>query len=302
MQARAGTRGAKDYEADSLDIDFYAATILNDTAAAYLPDRNISFNIDTANFNLRDQIRQGENFPLQFIYEAADCRIFYTFNTIFDLAALWQYAADAIWINPGLCVQDSTNQPSSGKVTDTIGPNLSQKAAWDATNPEVPSYAIENATSINLAQSFVPGIDGPDDDIAGAPGSLCSRIFNTCGQLTCAEAPYCDGQTGRFILSQLQCVRSCSENCLPGETCERGASCLSGSGKCDICQPKVPITSRTCVGRRTTKDRQVNIPKGHGFPKVGKAVENIPKAKEVDIDQKGQGGVVAKSIMRAFRG
>ena len=308
MQARAGTRGARDYEADALDIDIYGAEYLNDSSTDYLPDRDVDFRVDTANFNLRDQIRRGENFPLQFIYEAANCRIFYTIDTFFNMAALWQYAADAIWTNSGLCVEGSTNQPSSGSVTDTIGPSVDQKAAWAATNPETPSYAIDNATSINIAQSFVAGIDGPDDDVAGRLNALCSPAFSNCGQLSCAEAPFCDTQRGIFYPSQFQCVKLCVDGCSGSEVCGSGACSLNSSGKCNICTPKVPLTSRTCTSRTTTKvnNRKANEPKGVGIPKAGK----IGAGKEVEVSAKGgesgneneRSKVVAKSIMMGLRG
>ena len=81
MQALAGSRGAQYYEAADIDSDISLAEAINASVTADLPDRNIEFRIDVADFNLRDQIRRGENFPLQFAYEAADCRIFFTLQT-----------------------------------------------------------------------------------------------------------------------------------------------------------------------------------------------------------------------------
>lgn len=67
-----------------------------------------------ASLNLRDQIRKGEDTPIQFLYEAAECRIFYTPDTIFNYTNLWVYATNAIFSNPSLCVQGSTGYASTG--------------------------------------------------------------------------------------------------------------------------------------------------------------------------------------------
>lgn len=62
----------------------------------------------------QDQIRKGDatGTPLQFIYEAADCRIFYTPTTFADPDAAWKQAFDA-WQDSGKCVEGSTGHNSS---------------------------------------------------------------------------------------------------------------------------------------------------------------------------------------------
>jgi hypothetical protein len=49
--------------------------------------------------NVRDSIRQGDvtQTPLQFVYEPAGCRIFYTREMITDVAAIWRAVADVSW-------------------------------------------------------------------------------------------------------------------------------------------------------------------------------------------------------------
>ena len=49
--------------------------------------------------NLRDSISLGDDTqtPLQFIFEPADCRIFYTPVTASEPHKLWEYAADVAW-------------------------------------------------------------------------------------------------------------------------------------------------------------------------------------------------------------
>lgn len=62
----------------------------------------------------QDQLRKGDRSgtPLQFIYEAADCRLFYTIDTYADPEKAWQQAFDA-FIDDTLCVANSTKHPTS---------------------------------------------------------------------------------------------------------------------------------------------------------------------------------------------
>lgn len=105
MQAASGTRGARDYSAtDTLDNNIlYAQEIpqdANSTDQNFLPNRADTLSdycITYMGFNLRDQIKEGSDVPLQFLYEAANCRIFYTPETFYNYTALWKYAAAATW-------------------------------------------------------------------------------------------------------------------------------------------------------------------------------------------------------------
>lgn len=49
--------------------------------------------------NSRDGIRQGDDSltPLQFVYEPADCRLFYTAEMTTDVTAIWKAVADSKW-------------------------------------------------------------------------------------------------------------------------------------------------------------------------------------------------------------
>lgn len=62
----------------------------------------------------QDQVRKGDKSatPLQYIYEAADCRIFYTPSTYLDPDLAWKQAWDAFQ-DTGKCVQGSTGHKSS---------------------------------------------------------------------------------------------------------------------------------------------------------------------------------------------
>ena len=69
-----------------------------------------------ASGNLKNNIRSGDGSltPLQFVYEAADCRLWYTPKMINDISEVWRVAADAAWgKGNSLCVEGSTGDPSS---------------------------------------------------------------------------------------------------------------------------------------------------------------------------------------------
>jgi hypothetical protein len=55
--------------------------------------------------NFRDGIRKGdgENIPLQFRYEEADCMVFYEPEMVVDVTAMWKKAAEVRW-KGGKCV------------------------------------------------------------------------------------------------------------------------------------------------------------------------------------------------------
>jgi hypothetical protein len=62
----------------------------------------------------QDQIRKGDKSatPLQYVYEASDCKIFYTADSFADPDAAWKQAWDAFQ-DKGKCVEGSTGHKSS---------------------------------------------------------------------------------------------------------------------------------------------------------------------------------------------
>jgi hypothetical protein len=119
------TRGARYYDVQILDQNIeFAKTVLdrfNEDNPNFIENRTIASPIISAGINLRDQVRKGEEIPLQFLYEAADCRIFYTPQTVYNFTALWHYAAEAIWEDTSKCVLQSTGY-SSTNGTKTAAP------------------------------------------------------------------------------------------------------------------------------------------------------------------------------------
>jgi hypothetical protein len=75
---------------------------------------------EAVTFNLENSIAEGDasTTPLQFVYEAADCRLWWQAGDLLDATNLWsRVAANAFGLNGtkifGQCVEGSTNAPSS---------------------------------------------------------------------------------------------------------------------------------------------------------------------------------------------
>jgi hypothetical protein len=67
----------------------------------------------SGNLNLRNEYdpNDGET-PLQFVYEAAECRLFYTLENYLERETVWQAAAKAMF-SGGQCVDGSTKGKGS---------------------------------------------------------------------------------------------------------------------------------------------------------------------------------------------
>ncbi|KAF3008559.1 hypothetical protein E8E13_007077 [Curvularia kusanoi] len=77
MQTASGNRGAAVYTTSELDYDIANLKTLvgNDAAYNSFPDRNdTGMFTNYVSFNIRDQMRPDDLIPLQFRYEASDCR------------------------------------------------------------------------------------------------------------------------------------------------------------------------------------------------------------------------------------
>jgi hypothetical protein len=146
MQTASGNRGSRLYSAEALDFDF---TALNETlddqeAFSRLGQReDQGMWINFAGFNIRDHIRDGDDVPMQFKYEAADCRIYYTLANIYNLTQLWYDAAAATWDDTSLCVEESTGY-STRK---------------NNTSPKPPPVRTAQAPNLNFEGIRVPDLN-----------------------------------------------------------------------------------------------------------------------------------------------
>lgn len=83
--------------------------------------------------NTRDGLRWNDTSgtPLQFIYEEADCRLYYTPEMTVDITSLWKAAADARWTDKGKCVSGGGygRKRDAHQVTTKLSPRRVQVAS-----------------------------------------------------------------------------------------------------------------------------------------------------------------------------
>ncbi|BCS28274.1 peptidase S41 family protein [Aspergillus puulaauensis] len=119
IQALGGTRGGQVLEASAIQQSMLQAHELGKeyeflsedelkTLAAVSPAKKASL-VATIRINFRDTFSKHDKdsvLPLQYAYEASDCRLFYTNENLFSAESYWTDAANAIW-GDAECVRDS---------------------------------------------------------------------------------------------------------------------------------------------------------------------------------------------------
>ena len=96
--------------------------------------------------NVRDNILPAnldEGLPAQFVYEPADCRLFYTPAMITDVTAQWKAAADAAFYG-GACVNgglsNGTTAARRRSVASAVGKGSGSVGARGMQRREVPAF------------------------------------------------------------------------------------------------------------------------------------------------------------------
>ncbi|KAI6801156.1 beta-galactosidase [Hortaea werneckii] len=115
-----------------------------------------------AGVNFRNNIRQGDDTltPLQFIYEAADCRFFYTPEMYARQEAIWERVYQWAWGDEeNVCIEGSSGRDSSSNGTSYYGTDLPDNAGnfFGGNNTIFPrdslSLAAENGTQTSSGGS-----------------------------------------------------------------------------------------------------------------------------------------------------
>ncbi|PVI08225.1 hypothetical protein DM02DRAFT_156160 [Periconia macrospinosa] len=194
MQAASGNRGAAVYAATALDNDIAEAleiyNFIDNTTATTLPSvRETGMDIRYASINLRDQIRKDEKVPLQFKYEAADCRIYFTFANLYNTTQLWRDVA-ATMTDKSRCVEGSTGFSTTNNTNPSPAPKRSTKSPTldediNAVTPlkfdETPEDGLQAGTGTASSSPFACP---PDVEV----GQKCSqKAVCRLVPLTCAE-------------------------------------------------------------------------------------------------------------------
>ncbi|KAJ4150104.1 hypothetical protein LMH87_010870 [Akanthomyces muscarius] len=169
MQIMGGVRGAQasQYSELGLFVNKAAQAVQNltNTSAAFSSDFKKEFikttPIPLAKFpvrlaggsvNLRNAYQQGnDDLPLQFQYQAADCRLFYTEENVRNPASIWKSAKDALWGGKG-CVRGSTGAKGSQEdnATSTHG-----GSSGNGANGKPPGTS--GAMPVSIAWSSIAG-------------------------------------------------------------------------------------------------------------------------------------------------
>lgn len=102
--------------------------------------------------NLRDAIRRNDDqqTPLQFLYEPAHCRIFYTKPMVMDQSAMWKTVADTVWGDGTACIiGDNSFSGRQGNLTAeseagkqkiwNLRPDFDIRGAWKGLEVETDS-------------------------------------------------------------------------------------------------------------------------------------------------------------------
>jgi len=241
MQAVGGTRGAQAYTTVDIDEDIEVAEILNTTLANVLPDRSAGNYINFAEFNIKDAVRQGETFPLQFAYEAATCRIFYTQHTVYNYINLWNYVNDAVWRNPSLC-SDGSAHGTTILPTDSKGPAKNGKDITAADSKDLAHLILSGMSSGPPDQNSPSKLKKRDTPTpASIHDALASHHLShkiTDGLVDVGGCASCQARRGYVCASVPSCVngkvektQSCQRSCQRGgTTCSSSEQCFFGSG------------------------------------------------------------------------
>lgn len=86
--------------------------------------------------NLRDQVRPDDPVPLQFKYEPADCRIFYSLANAFNFTRLWSDAVIAAFDDNSMCVDGSTGFSRSSNDVPKSATNIPLSLSFDIAQPD----------------------------------------------------------------------------------------------------------------------------------------------------------------------
>ncbi|KAI4144517.1 MAG: hypothetical protein L6R39_004148 [Caloplaca ligustica] len=268
MQAVGGSKGAQSYDAFYLDNDIDTAIQFNSTVKNQLPQGRgqVDFIYTYAGFNLKDAIRKGEEIPLQFVYEPADCRIFYTQNTVYNYINLWNYVIDAVYRNPSLCIAGSVkpplapliikglSQPQTGKRKRSL-PHLEEEPIQERSTSSSSHLARRNN---KRAKPFTI----PDPNALHTSKDDRPFQLDTCqkckGGDVCFDAPQC--RQGK-----LTTVATCASKCnnLGGPKCRdpRHGICHQDKGQSSgVCiSGSVNDAIRECTGGTSRRIQEKSV-------------------------------------------
>jgi hypothetical protein len=217
QQAAAGTRGAVAYTADKLDDAMsYARSIdtyVEQNANATIPDvRESGIYYEYFSINLRDQVRKDETTPLQFKYEAADCRVWYTMANLYNMTRLWHDVYAAAFLDASLCVKGSTGFSTTNNTNPARPPTPEFQQL-------ILSLNVNDTTTVHQTEWD----DNPEEGLRGLSGREDSRPkFPPClpNGLCQDRRTECRPLTVKCSNGATKATRACLPTCRGGsKTC-----------------------------------------------------------------------------------
>ena len=136
-----------------------------------------------ARVNLRNAVRDSDTTqtPLQFVYEPANCRLFYTVDDVYDMTALWTRVYNTTW-GGAPCVSGSTTS-SDGTIpslaTDTVA--YSDSANLRIQLPAQPGLVAIASGPGTGANS---GVDSFENKSAGSTVGISVGLWVVLGSVT----------------------------------------------------------------------------------------------------------------------
>lgn len=251
MQAAAGTRGAIQYTTFNLDDDMSFARAIDanvtENTNATIPEvRDEAIYTKAAGFNLRDQIRKNETTPLQFKYEAADCRIYYTIANLYNVTQLWHDVANAAFVDPSKCVDGSRGFSTTNNTNPALPPKAQAIKPILSLNDNAVNQAKFDDIDNGFHSAFGRSIGGNSIGLCTASGT-CIDGKSQCRQITIS----CGAEGTKQVKA-----------CLPPCTNRQGSAECPGS-----CQILNTQESKVGLGRQTTFTETLRS--GLCFPAVG---------------------------------
>ncbi|KAL1800496.1 hypothetical protein ACET3X_000838 [Alternaria dauci] len=286
MQTASGNRGAAVYTSNRIDydIDNLKTLVGNEAAFDSIPSRNdTGIFTNYASFNIRDQIRPEDLTPLQFRYEASDCRLYYTPQNVYNMSQLWRDVAAATWDDTTLCVPDSTNYSKRTTTQRNPPPKPSSEAPADYNVSDV-QLADVLEVSFNTSVGLMNNKQPPNFNKYG----LC--VNNGCpASLVCQTVATTCQQTGDGVPLQL-CLQGCNTLQGVGGNCKPLSSLLAQS------TAQQPVAKRSpqqqSFGPRavgSAPGKSAKLPPGFTYP---------PKTSTNTVSQNVYNGYIQPGIVK----
>ncbi|KAL6711648.1 hypothetical protein ACN47E_004582 [Coniothyrium glycines] len=219
MQAVGGTRGAAVWSADALDtqinyLSLEGPAVPQLTATGY---RDSGVYTTVFGINLRDQMRPNETDPLQFKYEAADCRIFYTLDNVYNMSRLWRDAVAASFDDRTLCVEGSTGYTNGSKPAPLPQNTARPVLPFDFSEPD--DVLIDSGLSPQ-GGVIAEGEATISNQISLCNGAGCNELGSRCQPV---RLPVCNNPSAQYE-TVLRCIpyKIGQDYCPLGTTWQKG--------------------------------------------------------------------------------